>query len=339
MRVIKFLQTSFLIAVLVSSGCKKETEVESAKKIDANTVEVATTDALKLIKIERTMFPETIEVNGKVSIPDKDIVNVSARVQGRIESLPVTIGDRVQNGQSLGSIWSPDLITAAEEYKMAVAQNDKELVELSRSKLRALGMSPGDISGSRTSFPLRAPMEGVVMDKKLNAGSAVNVGDLILVVGKNTAHQFSAEVPPEVALKIKTGMKVRFPEREESLTATVANVSPVADPTTNLVKVRCQFNGLPPTGIPQETYLKAEIVIRESQSLVAPLKALILTNDGERIFVQDLKDPKVFHRVPVQINSRNKLQMDVVESNDIKEGRVTVGQGVILLEGVLEGED
>ena len=42
-------------------------------------------------------------------------------------------------------------------------------------------------------------------------------------------------------MKIKPGMKVRFPSDGATPSAVVANVSPVADPMTNLVKIRCEF--------------------------------------------------------------------------------------------------
>ena len=329
----------FLPFLLAISTCTKKIPDDVPKKIDDKTVELIKIDALKLVKIEKTLFPETVEVSGKVSIPDSDIVNVTARVQGRLESLPVTIGDRIKIGQTLGMLWSSDLITAAEEYKMAVSQKDPELVELSKSKLKAMGVIPSDISQAKAAFPLRAPIEGVVLDKKLNAGSAVNIGDLILTLGKNTTLQFTAEVPPPVALKIRKGMKVRFPDHGDTISALVANVSPVADPVTNLVKVRCQFVGTSPKNVPQESYLKSEIIIDEKQTLVGPTKALILTNEGERVFVQDEKNLSRFIRVPVKVNSRNKIHLNISESVDIREGRVVVGDGALLLEGVLEGED
>ena len=332
--------TSLVLALTIGfSACKKELAESPPQKIDDKTVEVPRLEALKLVKIQKTLFPDTIEVNGKVSIPDKDIVNITARVQGRLESLPVQIGDRIKAGQTLGMLWSSDLITAVEEYKMAKTQNDHELIELSQSKLRAMGISAGDVGATKGSFPIRAPIEGVVLDKKLNAGSAVNIGDLILTLGKNTTLQFGAEVPPEVALKIKAGMKVRFPERADQLTATIANVSPVSDPLTNLVKVRCQFDGTNPTGIPQESYMKAEIILSVTDTLVAPTKSLLLTNSGERVFIQDEKNPHRFTRVPIIVKSRNKMQLDVTESADIHEGRVVVADGALLLEGILEGDE
>ena len=334
-----FISTLLMSGLLTLSACKKDaTEEATSKKIDENTLEVNTIETLKLVKIQKMLFPETIEVNGKVSIPDKDLNNVTARVQGRIESIPLQIGDRVKSGQVLGTLFSSDLITAVEEYKMAKTQEDQELIVLSQQKLKAIGLSPGDAIPGRTTFPFRAPMDGVILDKKLNTGSAVNVGDLILTIGKNTALQFSAEVPPDTALRIRPGMKVRFPDHADTISAVVSNVSPVADPSTNLVKLRCQFETLP-KGLPQESYLKAEIILNESESLVIPSKALILTNDGERVFVQDEKNPKRFLRVPIKINSRNATQLNVAESKDIHEGRVIVGDGALLLEGILEGEE
>lgn len=341
MPVTKKIKIVFLLYVLILSACsKKEAEAEPvAKKIDSKTVEVKSLTALKIEKIQRTLFPETVEVTGKMTIPDQNIVNITARVQGRVENLNVTIGDRVSEGQILGTIWSSDLITAAEEYKIAVAQNDKQLIQLSIQKLKALNLDVNDIKNSTGNMPFRSPINGVVIDKKLNPGSAINLGDPILVVAKNTTRQFVADVPPVTALKLKVGMKVRFPEQQSDFTAVVSNVSQVADPASNMVKIRCEFTSVPPAGLPQETYLKAEVALKETESTVVPLTALIVIPDGETVFLQDLKNPNRFVRTIVSIISKNKMQMNIKETDFVKAGFNVVTDGALLLEGIIEGDE
>lgn len=341
MRAVNPIKLLILASLIILFSCSKKEVVQEpvAKKIDAQTVEVKNLSQLKIEKIQKTLFPETVEVTGKITIPDQNIINVTARVQGRVEDLKVTVGDRVKEGQILGSIWSSDLITAVEEYKMAVKQNDKELIQLSNQKLKALGLNVSDVNRTTPNLPFRSPINGVVIDKKINPGAAVNLGDPILIIAKNTTRQFVADVPPDTALKLKVGMKVRFPEHNSNFSAVVSNVSPIADPASNMVKVRCEFTDLPPAGLPQETYLKAEIAIKESESTVIPLSSLIVVPNGDSVFIQDQKNPNRFVRTMINVISKNKVQMNINESNQVKEGLNVVSDGALLLEGIIESDE
>ena len=91
--------------------------------------------------------------------------------------------------------------------------------------------------------------------------------------------------------------------------------------------------------MPQESYLKADIILSELNSLVAPSKSLILTNEGEWIFAQDDKNPNRFTRIHVKINSRHKTDLNLAETKEVFEGRPIVIDGALLLEGILEGEE
>lgn len=327
------------IAVVLSfSGCHKSGSVQQPpfQKLDAATVEAADMTHLRTTKIESKVFPIIIELPGRITIPDKDIFVLSARVQGRLETVHFTVGDQVGVGAAVAVIWSPDLATAAEELDIARGQNNDSLLRLTEQKLKAMGLDPRDSKrGGSRGYPLRAPIGGVVLERKLNAGAAVQPGDSIMTIGKLNAYQFQGELTPEQASGVKKGMKVIF-EGQPALAAHVEAVSPVADPGSRLIRVRCRFDAPPPSSLPQETFLKAQIVLSEVPALVAPAKALMLLSDAEYVFVRVPGDRSAFRRTKVKVQSRTPSEIALSPDNALQAGVEVVSDGALLLSDVLD---
>ncbi|MGZ3770454.1 MAG: efflux RND transporter periplasmic adaptor subunit [Bdellovibrio sp.] len=325
------------LTLLVSCSKKEENVIAPVVKIDGNQVEINDPSSLKIETITEKPFPMTVEFNGRITVPDKDIFSVSSRVMGRLESLQVSIGDRVQKGQSLATLWSPDLATTAEEYAMAKKEGG-QLLKLTETKLHSMGLTPGEAVEGKTTFALHSPVDGVVLEKKMNPGSSLNAGDIILTVGKMGSLQFVGDLPSESAIKIKKGMHVIFEDIPKQ-DAMVESVSPISDPTTHLVKVRIAFKNELPKDVPQESFLKSRIVLNEMTALVVPVKALIRRDDGEYIFIKSDNSPKAFKRIKVDVQNRTEKMMAI--NKEILEGKnevQVITEGSILVNEILDAE-
>ena len=327
-----------LMLVLLASCSKKEENLPGFRKIDPMTIEVSNSTRIKTTPVTVGLMPVGVDVPGKVSIPEKDLFTFSSRVSGRIDAIDISIGDRVNKGDVFMRIWSPDLTQAAEELKLAKEQNNAELLELTHEKLEALGLKPGDIKeNGQTIFNVRSPITGVVLDKRVNSGAPVNPGDLIVTIGKPDSYQFQADVSPEVSLKIKKDMKVIFDD-VPGLEATVASVSPVADPVSRLVRVRCNFTKFVANKIPQETFIKAQVLSNSDQALIAPAKALVYNDGKDVVFtkVSEKGNVVVYKKVAINLLGRNKLNIYMGNSSDIKNDTPIVSDGALLLNDMLE---
>ena len=281
--------SNFLAASLLFISCTSHKEAKPpVEKVNFDTVRINDGKNIKIIPVETKPFPESMEFNGRITVSDKDLFSIPSRVSGRIERLEVSIGDKVSKGQSLATLWSSDLVTASEEYSIAKKEGGR-LLKLTEQKLQSLGINPAEASPDKTVFSLHSPVDGVVLEKKMNSGSNINPGDIIVTVGKSESLQFSGELPPERAVRVKRGMKVIFEELKD-LEATIESVSPVSDPVTHLVKVRANFKTMPPSSTPQESFLKAQIILDEFNAMVFPTKSLIMRSDGEYIFVSLAND-------------------------------------------------
>ncbi len=108
---------------------------------------------------------------------------VSSRVAGWIEALEITaVGDQVGAGDLLFTLYSPDLISAQQDYLAALAAGVEGRIRSSAGRLRALGAGTKALEQIRAErrkleqFPFYAEAEGIVRELMVRQGSYVRPG-------------------------------------------------------------------------------------------------------------------------------------------------------------------
>src|SRR5262249_44155018 len=115
---------------------------------------------IETVEVKRQTIRKEITAPGKVAEPESSIVTISARSGGRIEKLLVKVtGETIQRGQPVAVIYSPELLTAGEEYRLALENRERlasskeheaitqadQLVNASRRRLELRGMTADQI--------------------------------------------------------------------------------------------------------------------------------------------------------------------------------------------------
>lgn len=156
--------------------------------------------ALIPVRTEPVAFREVsrdIRTVGVLDYNETRMAYASTRISGWIEDLHIDFtGIKVRKGDELLSIYSPELVTAQEEYLTALKSvaelKDTEYVELrksveqtltaAKSKLELYGLTLSQIEDIRdrgevrTTLPLFAPMAGTVVHMNVTQGQHVNKG-------------------------------------------------------------------------------------------------------------------------------------------------------------------
>ena len=156
--------------------------------------------ALIPVRTEPVVFREVereIRTVGVLDYNETRMAYASTRISGWIENLHIDFtGIKVRKGDELLSIYSPELVTAQEEYLTALKSigelQNTEYAELRRSveqtlaaaksKLELYGLTLNQIEGIRnrgevsTTLPLFAPMAGTVVHMNVTQGQHVNKG-------------------------------------------------------------------------------------------------------------------------------------------------------------------
>jgi RND family efflux transporter MFP subunit len=114
---------------------------------------------------------------------------VNARVNGWIERLDADyVGKPVAKGDALLALYSPDLVSAQEEYLWARRLGDSSLVDAARRRLQLWDIPEDQIAlvdetgQVQRTIVLRAPRAGEIAEKMVTAGQAVHAGDNLFLI-------------------------------------------------------------------------------------------------------------------------------------------------------------
>ena len=121
-----------LVPVYEEEGDEKEPA--STIRIDPVTIQNM---GVRMGRVKRKPLVKNIRTFGNITYDERRIYTVNTKFNGWIEKLYVDfIGETVKKGQPLFEIYSPELVTAQEEYLLALHHNDE-------SKRKPLRQHPG----------------------------------------------------------------------------------------------------------------------------------------------------------------------------------------------------
>ena len=127
-----------------------------------------------------------------------------------------------------------------------------------------------------------APMDGVVTQKAVDAGTVVMPGTPILTVEETSHYRLEASLPGEFLAKVKVGAETQVATSHGNLTGRVAEVVPVTDPAsrTFLVKVELPSSCACQSG----EYATALFPGEQSQTMSVPRSALVEHGELQGVF-------------------------------------------------------
>jgi Cu(I)/Ag(I) efflux system membrane fusion protein/cobalt-zinc-cadmium efflux system membrane fusion protein len=182
-----------LVPVYEEEGDEKEPT--STIRIDPVTIQNM---GVRVAQVQRKPLIKYIRTYGTVTYDETRIYTVNTKFNGWIERLYVDFeGTKVRKGQRLFDIYSSELVSAQEEYLLALKQYNnlsnssypsikegaERLLEASRTRLRYWDLTEGQIEklGSskqiRKTMTIYSPATGVVIKKNAFAGHYVKAGE------------------------------------------------------------------------------------------------------------------------------------------------------------------
>lgn len=154
---------------------------ESAKVISGITTQ----------KVERRYPEAEVRLYGTVEYDETKQKTIAARFPGRIDRLYVDYtGIRVQEGDHLATIYSPELLAAQTELLTAKRFNNADALRIARDKLRLWGFPDKRIaeieSSGKTSDTLTidASVTGIVTHKNVQEGDYVQTGSALFKISQ-----------------------------------------------------------------------------------------------------------------------------------------------------------
>src|SRR3972149_9527176 len=252
---------------------------------------------------------KTIRTVGIVAVDERRIAHVQTKFKGWIEELFVNFTQiPVDLGDPLFTVYSPELLTAQEEYLLALRdvqhlgqgrfgqelqQSNLDLLEAAQRRLELWDVPKTEIEklkktriASKT-LTIDSPVGGIVLSKNAFIGMNVGPGINIFTIGDLSHVWVMADIYEQDISWLKTGQQaalslMSFPGKV--LKGTVSFVNYVVEPSTRTMKVRFDFHN-PNFQLKPGMYATVETKINMGQALAIPETAVIDTGERKIVFV------------------------------------------------------
>ena len=197
---------------------------------------------------------QTIRTVGNVEVDETRLADVNTRFSGFIEETFVDeTGQRVEAGEPLFSVYSPELYAAADEYQLALKNAEgggnvqRDVLVAAERRLQLLGLTDDEIArisddGGET-VTLRSPASGVVLEKMAVDGMRIEPGMRMYRIADLTNLYVQTAVYEDDLPLVEVGMPATVTLTNmpgESFDGEVTFVSPTIDPKTRQGRVRVE---------------------------------------------------------------------------------------------------
>lgn len=305
-----------------------------------------------------------LQLPGEIRLNEDRTSHIVPRIAGVVESVQVSLGQAVRRGQVLAVIASPaaselrsELQTAQKRLTLAKTTYEREkrlweqkisaeqdylqakqalheaevAVANAQQKLSALGLTSGS-SGGLNRFELRAPFDGLVIEKHLSLGEAVKEDDVVFTVSDLGEVWAEINVPEKDLPLVRVGEKVTIKATafDASATGTITFVDSLIGEQTRMAKARVVLSN--PEGVWRPgLFVNVEVVSEETAAPVT-ISADAVQNVGEKpvVFVK-VKDG--FVAQPVKLGRSDGKRVEVLSG--LKAGMPYASTGSFVLKSEL----
>lgn len=242
---------------------------------------------------------------GRVAIDETRVRKVTVKVEGFVEKLFVDFtGQAVGKGQPLFSLYSPEFVSAQQEYLLALRTQKQlaggsmqgsgnDLLESARRRLMFWDVPAAELerleqTGEvRKTLTLRAPVGGVVTVKNVVEGARVTPADFLYEITDLGRVWVQADVYESELARVKVGTEADLSlgaYHGRTFRGRVAFIDPQVDPKTRTVKVRIEFPN-PKGELKPEMFGQVELRTKGRKGLTVPLDAVLDSGARKVVFV------------------------------------------------------
>ena len=258
--------------------------------------------------VETKPLRRTLRAAGLVAATASKRWDYVARVDGYVHNLNVSApGDRVERGQVLMDLYSPDLVSTENEYvdllhmrdngrrdrNEGTTQNAEHLLAAARARLQQWNISDAQIdeiekAGKADQFlPLNSPFDGVVQEVAVNQGRHVSAGDrLVEIVDLSSVWVWAEFYENELPL-LKRGQSVTITSTavpDLSISGKVAVVDPFINEMKRTGRVRIDVDNAE-NRLRPDAYVDVTLELDEGEGLTVPFDAVLPTGEHDVVFV------------------------------------------------------
>jgi Cu(I)/Ag(I) efflux system membrane fusion protein len=309
---------------------------------------------LRTAPVRREALVQEIRTVGSVVENEEGLGQIQTRFAGWIQDLFVTqTGQKVQKGEVLATIYSPDILAAEQDYVNTLrwaegGAPNANLADDARQRLVLLGIAKPEIDEiARTkaivrAIKVRSPLSGTVTRRTVVQGSYVQPGQELFAIANLTKVWVLADVYEYEIARVHVGLPARvelaaFPG--EGVDGKVTFLYPTLDSATRTLRIRVELPN-PDGKLRPGMYGNVVLHLDAAEGLVVPREAVVDTGEMQYVFVA--RENGRFEPRNVKLGLRTPDKIQVLEG--LGDGDVVVTSGNFLLDSesrlraTIEGE-
>lgn len=216
---------------------------------------------VRTTRVQRTRLARTVRASGAIAVNETHHHTIAPKFEGWIEKLHVNqTGASIRRGQALAEIYSPELVSAQQEYTIATRalaalgnaggaerETMQALADAALRRLRNWDIPDRELEALRHGGDVRrtlaivSPVDGVVLEKRAVEGMRFMPGEMLFDLADLSQVWLLADISAQDLADVRLGQLVSFatpaqPGRE--FRGSVAFIYPTMTEATRTVKVR-----------------------------------------------------------------------------------------------------
>ena len=306
----------------------------------------------------------TMQLPGEIGFNEDRTAHVVPRLAGVVESVAANMGQSVKKGEVLAVIASVSLselrsellfaqkrlalaqsthererklreerISAEQDYLLArQALREAEIaVANSRQKLVALG-APPSVSGNLNRYEIRAPFDGIIVEKHIAVGEAVQGDASIFTLSDLSSVWAEIVVPAKDLNLVRIGEKVivRATAFDSKAEGRIAYVGALLGQDTRAAKARVSLDN-PAMAWRPGLFVNVELVSSEAETSVSVAAGAIQTIENKTVVF--VRTPDGFAARPVRLGRADSERIEVLDG--LKAGTAYAATGSFILKSEL----
>ena len=295
--------------------------------------------------VEQRALARQLNALGRVDFNEGRLARLHAKTSGWIEDLSIyETGTQVNHDTVLLNIYSPDLVTAQQEYLVALSnweslrnKSAKRVLDSTRERLELFDVPAHQIKELEQSRKIKkylhihSPFQGRVMKIGARNGQYVSPKDELYLIADLSRVWVNVDIFEDELAWLKVGDRARMRVRAvpgRTYQGKVTFIHPILNSKSRTVQVRLEFDN---TDLSLKPGMFANVVLYtdpQPEAIVVPSESIIRSGSREQVFV--VRDAGKFEprEVTLGVSADGVTQI----LSGVKPGEQVVSSGQFLID-------
>lgn len=364
---------ALLAVVIILGGCERSRPNTPAGTANTNdpvlfTIPQDQMSHVQVIRVQTTTLIRTLRLTGAVAYNGFRTTPVITQVSGPVSRVVVVPGQKVQRGQPMLYVASPDYsqlrtnyLKARDAYALAqkayaraqdlyqhkaIAEQNLEQAESaevqaggdlasSQAALKVMGIAdPDALVKAPPSFevPVKAPISGEVVEQDVSAGQLIQPGTTQCFMISDTSNVWVlVNVYQKDLPFVRSGdsVTIQTDAYPDVFHGKIAYIAASLDPSTRTLQARIETNN-PGEKLKKDMFVTASVNAGTIRNAIALPDAAVLRDSENQPFVYAAASPNQFGRRSVTLGESLNGQTQI--TTGLKPGDQVIGDGSLFLQ-------